>query len=298
MKVALYGRYFPKSHLSCLKVLFERFAKNGVQVKVYEAFYQLLKNDFGFEPQGVLVFNSPSELDMDTACVFSLGGDGTFLETVALVRDSGIPIAGINAGRLGFLTSISCEFIDEVIDTLLSNTISVENRSLIMVDGLPAPLSDFPFALNEVSIQKHGSSMVSVNVYHNDGLINTYWSDGLLVATPTGSTAYSLSVGGPIITPDSASFVISPIAPHNLTVRPLVVPDSYKLRLVPTSRDETVICAIDNRSMPIASGSQIFISKAPFTVKLLMLGETDFFKRLRTKLMWGVDNRSLTGRNI
>ena len=140
--------------------------------------------------------------------------------------------------------------------------------------------------------EKTVKPMVSVTVYHNDGLINTYWSDGLLVATPTGSTAYSLSVGGPIITPDSASFVISPIAPHNLTVRPLVVPDSYRLRIEPTSRDENVIVAIDNRSMPIASGSRLIISKAPFTVKILKLGETDFFKRLRTKLMWGVDKRS------
>jgi Predicted sugar kinase len=292
MKVALYGRYFPSSHLDCLKILFERFGQNGVKIKVFEPFYASLVKELGYTPKDISVFNTPSELDMDTSCLFSLGGDGTFLETVALVRDTGIPIAGINAGRLGFLTSISCEYINEVIDSLLGNTLSVENRSLIMVEGLPLPLSEFPYALNEVSIQKQGSSMVSVTVYHNDGLINTYWSDGLLVATPTGSTAYSLSVGGPIITPDSASFVISPIAPHNLTVRPLVVPDSYRLRIEPTSRDENVIVAIDNRSMPIASGSRLIISKAPFTVKILKLGETDFFKRLRTKLMWGVDKRS------
>jgi len=292
MKVALYGRYFPSSHLDCLKILFERFGQNGVKIKVFEPFYASLVKELGYTPKDISVFNTPSELDMDTSCLFSLGGDGTFLETVALVRDTGIPIAGINAGRLGFLTSISCEYINEVIDSLLGNTLSVENRSLIMVEGLPLPLSEFPYALNEVSIQKQGSSMVSVTVYHNDGLINTYWSDGLLVATPTGSTAYSLSVGGPIITPDSASFVISPIAPHNLTVRPLVVPDSYRLRIEPTSRYENVIVAIDNRSMPIASGSRLIISKAPFTVKILKLGETDFFKRLRTKLMWGVDKRS------
>jgi len=292
MKVALYGRYFPSSHLDCLKILFERFGQNGVKIKVFEPFYASLVKELGYTPKDISVFNTPSELDMDTSCLFSLGGDGTFLETVALVRDTGIPIAGINAGRLGFLTSISCEYINEVIDSLLGNTLSVENRSLIMVEGLPLPLSEFPYALNEVSIQKQGSSMVSVTMYHNDGLINTYWSDGLLVATPTGSTAYSLSVGGPIITPDSASFVISPIAPHNLTVRPLVVPDSYRLRIEPTSRDENVIVAIDNRSMPIASGSRLIISKAPFTVKILKLGETDFFKRLRTKLMWGVDKRS------
>jgi len=292
MKVALYGRYFPEEFLNCLKLLFYRLDQRGVKVTVYRKFYEFLSQKYGYNPGSVSLFDAPDQLDMDTACVFSLGGDGTFLEAVALVRDSGIPIAGINAGRLGFLTTISCENIDEVLNAFFNESIPAENRTLIKAEGLPAPLCDFPYALNEFSIQKHGSAMVSVNVFHDDTFINTYWSDGLLVATPTGSTAYSLSVGGPILTPDSTSFVISPIAPHNLTVRPLVVPDSYTLRLEPVSRDATVVCALDNRSVEVASGTQIIITKAPFTVKLLRLGEIDYFRRLRNKLMWGVDKRS------
>lgn len=292
MKVAIYGRYFPEEYLGCLKSLFQRLGQRGVKVSVHKKFVEHLSQRYGFIPNAVTLFGSTEELDMDTSCMFSLGGDGTFLEAVALVRDSGIPIAGVNAGRLGFLTSISCENIDEVLDAFLSKTIPVENRTLIMAEGLPSSLGEFPFALNELSIQKHGSAMVSINVYHDDKFINTYWSDGLLIATPTGSTAYSLSVGGPILTPDSSCFVISPIAPHNLTVRPLVVPDSYTLRLEPISRDATVVVALDNRSVEIPSGTQITISKAPFTIKLLQLGEIDYFRRLRNKLMWGVDKRS------
>lgn len=292
MKVAIYGRYFPEEYLGCLKSLFQRLSQRGVKVSVHKKFVEHLSQRYGFIPNAVTLFGSTEELDMDTSCMFSLGGDGTFLEAVALVRDSGIPIAGINAGRLGFLTSISCENIDEVLDAFLSKTIPVENRTLIMAEGLPASLGEFPYALNEFSIQKHGSAMVSINVYHDETFINTYWSDGLLFATPTGSTAYSLSVGGPILTPDSSCFVISPIAPHNLTVRPLVVPDSYTLRLEPISRDATVVCALDNRSVEVPSGTQITISKAPFTIKLLQLGEIDYFRRLRNKLMWGVDKRS------
>lgn len=292
MKVALYGRYFPEEYLSCLKLLFYRLKERGIKVTVYARLYEYLSQSYGFAPDSVTLFTSTHELDMDTACMFSLGGDGTFLEAVALVRDSGIPIAGINAGRLGFLTTISCEKIDEVLDAFFAQSVPVENRTLIKAKGLITPLSDFPYALNEFSIQKHGSAMVSVSVYHDDTFINTYWSDGLLIATPTGSTAYSLSVGGPILTPDSSSFVISPIAPHNLTVRPLVVPDSYTLRLEAISRDATVVCALDNRSIEVSSGTQIVISKAPFTIKLLRLGETDYFRRLRNKLMWGMDKRS------
>lgn len=292
MKVAIYGRYFPEEFLSCLKLLFLRLNQRGVKVTVYRKFFEYLNQKYGYSPDLFSVFDTPDQLDIDTACMFSLGGDGTFLEAVALVRDSGIPIAGINAGRLGFLTSISCENIDEVLDAFFSESTPVENRTLIKAEGLPWPLSDFPYALNEFSIQKHGSAMVSINVFHEQTFINTYWSDGLLVATPTGSTAYSLSVGGPILTPDSTNFVISPIAPHNLTVRPLVVPDSYSLRLEPISRDATVVCALDNRSVEVPSGTQILISKAPYTVKLLRLGEIDYFCRLRNKLMWGVDKRS------
>ena len=292
MKVALYGRYFPEGYLNCLKLFFHRLNQRGVKVAVHTTFYEHLIQKYGYTPESVSLFNSKDQLDMDTACVFSLGGDGTFLEAVALVKDSGIPIAGINAGRLGFLTTISCDKIDEVLDAFFEESIPVENRTLIKAEGLPFPLSEFPYALNEFSIQKHGSAMVSINVYHDDTFINTYWSDGLLVATPTGSTAYSLSVGGPILTPDSASFVISPIAPHNLTVRPLVVPDFYSLKLEPVSRDGTVVCALDNRSVEVPSGTQILLTKASFTIKLLRLGEIDYFRRLRTKLMWGLDNRS------
>lgn len=292
MKVALYGRYFPEEYLGCLTLFFHRLHERGVKVAVYAKLYEFLERSYGFAPAPVSLFDSTQQLDMDTSCMFSLGGDGTFLEAVALVRDSGIPIAGINAGRLGFLTTISCEKIDEVLDAFFAQAVPVENRTLIKAEGLIAPLDDFPYALNEFSIQKHGSSMVSVNVFHGDTFINTYWSDGLLVATPTGSTAYSLSVGGPILTPDSSCFVISPIAPHNLTVRPLVLPDSYTLRLEPISRDATLVCALDNRSVEVPSGTQFVISKAPFTIKVLRLGEIDYFKRLRNKLMWGMDKRS------
>ncbi|MFN3876349.1 MAG: NAD kinase [Flavobacteriales bacterium] len=225
----------------------------------------------------------------------SLGGDGTLLDTAALVGRAGIPLLGINLGRLGFLSNVRLQEVDAALEALKDGRYTLQERSLLEVTGHDALLGQGNFALNEVSVHKRDSaSMISVRVYLGDDYLNTYWSDGLIIATPTGSTAYSLSCGGPILYPTSDALVINPISPHNLNVRPIVVPDHHLVRLRLEARADLCLLNLDARGHTIAGNSIITVRRAPFTVKMAQLEGHDFLRTLREKLNWGLDLRSGT----
>lgn len=238
----------------------------------------------------VLADYDPAKQDIDL-CI-SLGGDGTLLDTVAQMGRAGIPVIGINLGRLGFLSSIRHEEMDAALTALRNGQYALQDRMVLQVTGHEALLGQDDFALNEVSVHKRDtSSMITVRVSLGDDYLNTYWSDGLIIATPTGSTAYSLSCGGPILYPTGDAVVINPISPHNLNVRPFVVPDHYAIRLEVEARGDLCLLNLDARSHTIDGRASITIRRAPFSVKLAQLEGHDFLRTLREKLNWGLDLR-------
>ena len=238
----------------------------------------------------VLPATDIAQQDLDL-CI-GLGGDGTLLDTVALVGRAGIPVLGINLGRLGFLSSVRIEEVGPALSALKEGHYALQDRALLEVIDVPE-LGAHNFALNEVSVHKRDSaSMISVHVHLGNDFLNTYWADGLLIATPTGSTAYSLSCGGPILYPTSDALVINPISPHNLNVRPFVVPDHYTIKLQLDARTDVCLLSLDARSTPVGAQSTVTIRRAPFSVKLVQLEGHDFLRTLRTKLNWGLDLRS------
>jgi len=292
MKIALYGRPFSDDCKINITGLFQTLEDNKVELFIYNPFLDFLKSNTGISPAIAGTFETHEDIPRDVELMFSIGGDGTFLKTVSIIRDYGIPIAGINIGRLGFLANITLENMISSIKSIFKGHYSIENRSLIKLDLSDGVLSGFSYALNEVSIQKRYSSMITIHTYLNDVLLNSYWADGLIISTPTGSTAYSLSVGGPIVTPDSDNFIISPLAPHNLTVRPVIVPDNKIIRLKTDSRDSSFILSIDSRAEIFDSNLEIIIRRADFTVKTVRIEGNTFYDNLRHKLMWGLDRRN------
>ena len=238
-------------------------------------------------------FTSSEDLPADTDLFLSLGGDGTFLQSLTFVRDRGIPVAGINFGHLGFLTTARAADGDAWIDALMEGRYTVEERSLLRVvcDGLPEDF--YPFALNEVSLQRRGASMLSVDVCINGRELPTYWADGLVAATPTGSTAYNLSVGGPVVIPSSEVMILAPIAPHNLNVRPLIVPMTAAVTLTFHSRERHALLTVDNRSCPLPAGSTVHVSRGRYGLRYVSLSDDNFIQALETKLFWGEDRRNI-----
>ena len=292
MVIALYGKRIEKDHIDSIKLLLNKFSKKGTDVIVHAPFYQTLVNALGYKPPVKALYRKPGEVKHLANFMLSIGGDGTFLESVSYIEESCIPVVGINFGRLGFLAHIQANDIPSAIEQLYSNDYTVENRTALKLSMHENPFSEFPFALNDLTIQKKGTAMITINAYIDDDFLCTYWADGLIVSTPTGSTAYSLSVGGPIVSPSSSSFIISPIAPHHLTVRPLVIPDSSTLTLDVVSRESEILISLDSRSMKIPSKTKIVISKAPFCIGVVRLKGKSFYETLRNKLMWGADSRN------
>ena len=237
-------------------------------------------------------FQSWEDLPADTGLFLSLGGDGTFLQSLTFVRDRGIPVAGINFGRLGFLTTARADEGARWADDLLAGRYRVEERSLLHIASGTVPEGFYPYALNEVSFQRRGAGMLSLHVNLDGRELPPYWADGLVIATPTGSTAYSLSVGGPLVMPDSEVMVIAPIAPHNLNVRPLVVPMRSVLGITVHAREGGSLLTLDNRSLPVASGETVRLARAPFGLQYVSLSDDSFIGALRTKLYWGADKRN------
>ena len=292
MKIALFGRPFSDDCKINISAFFQTLEEHYTELFIYGPFLDFLKQNTGIMPAIAGTFESHEDIPNDVQFMFSLGGDGTFLKSVSIVQDYGIPIAGINTGRLGFLANITLENLTSSIQAIFQGHYSIEHRSLIRIDLSEGALSGFSYALNDVSIQKRYTSMITIHTYLNDVFMNSYWADGLIISTPTGSTAYSLSVGGPIATPDSNNFIISPLAPHNLTVRPVIVPDNKIIRLKVDSRDSSFILSIDSRSEIFDSNLEIIIRRADFTVNTVRIEGNTFYDNLRNKLMWGLDRRN------
>ncbi len=290
MKVAIYSRGFDQDLKGQLVLLIKELQKNHVDIMLVQS---LAAFNLGIDETGVQVFSNSSELDESVDFLISLGGDGTILDSVTLVGDKNIPILGINYGRLGFLASISKDELTAAVDALVNRTYIADKRTLIHLDASIPLFGDTPFGINEFAIHKRDvSPMVKIHTYLNGEFLNTYWSDGLIVATPTGSTGYNMSCNGPIVFPDSSSFVITPVAPHNLNVRPIVVPDNNIISFEIEGRSDQIICALDARREIVDKDIQLAIKKETFSVSLLRLSENNFLSTLRTKLMWGVDKRN------
>jgi len=292
MTIALFGKSFSGDRTPFLKQLVEGLLQYDVDLMVYKSFYELTK-PYIFPDNEVKLFETHKELVAGADMVFSIGGDGTLLDTLPLIRDTGIPVLGINMGRLGFLSSISKNEIETAINQVIKGNYMLEKRSLL---ALEKPDHLFPvvnYALNELTVfRKETTSLIVVQVYVDDLFVNAYWADGLIVATPTGSTAYSLSAGGPILAPQSSSFVITPIATHNLSVRPIVIPDDSLIKLRVVGRHTSYTLSMDSRMADMTDSVDIVIRKAPFALNMVVMEGKDFFGTIREKLLWGLDIRN------
>jgi NAD+ kinase len=292
MKIAIYGNKYNLSDISYIETLLFILEEKKTDIRIYKPFYDYWKHHLSEKLKPIETFTQPNDIARDTDYMISIGGDGTFLESVVYVRDKGIPIVGINMGRLGFLASIKQEDIPFSMNELCKKNYSVEDRSLIHFTNNEGAFNNFPYALNDVTIQKKDTSMITVHAYLNDELLNSYWSDGLIISTSTGSTAYSLSVGGPIILPSSKNLLISPIAPHNLSVRPVIIPDDYTIKLKIESRSDNYLATVDNRTEVLGINKEIILKSAGFKIKLLHFKNYSFYDTIRGKLMWGIDKRN------
>jgi NAD+ kinase len=292
MRVAIYGRNISEETIPEISLLLDAIEKAGGSYMIFESYYNLLNQKAGkkIKPS---IFGSTDEIRDNIDFVFSIGGDGTMLDTISLVKNSGIPVLGINTGRLGFLSSVSLDGGAKAIECISKGHYSLDKRSMLKLETSRSLFGDVNYALNELTIhKKDSSSMIKIHTYLNGEYLNTYWADGLLIATPTGSTGYSLSCGGPIIVPQSENFVITPIAPHNLNVRPIIVSDKNIISLEVEGRSQYFLASLDSRSVTIDSSIQFAVRKENFTFNIIRLDNDNFLNTLRNKLKWGLDSRN------
>ena len=288
--IALFGKTIAPENGEYMRQLFKELADNHIEIAVYQPFASIVA---AYVPEGVqyTVFHSHEDLKADL--LFSIGGDGTILDTVPFVLDSGIPVAGINMGRLGFLSSTSKNEIVMAVRSVVSGDYTVEQRTLLELVSPEKVFDNVKYALNELNVIRNPEhSLLAIKVFVDDVYLNTYWGDGILLATPTGSTAYSLSAGGSIIAPNAKNFVITPIATHNLTVRPVVIPDDSTIRIQVEGREKKFVFSMDSRSCTLDTSVQLEVRKAGFCLNLVRMRGEDFFGTIRNKLMWGKDNRN------
>lgn len=291
MKVALFGVQSYEVLNKIIPPLLKCLEEKGFSYQVEEKYYKMLREKNGIEIEAP-TFAEKNDLWKDLDLFFSFGGDGTILSAVTLVQDLGVPIVGVNTGRLGYLAGISKQDFLSNIDTILSRNYQISPRSLLEVEVTDWQ-TDCPFALNELSVlRKETTSMITVDSYINGQFVNTFWADGLIVATPTGSTGYSLSCNGPIISPETNNLVITPIAPHNLNVRPLVIPDSEEIQLKVRSRVPEFSMSLDARLNSLNVAQEITVRKADFKINIVQLKNTTYLETLRKKLNWGSDLRN------
>lgn len=292
MKVAIYSRVIDYDQHNKVQQLLDELARENIQPVIYQPFYEMIQASFHF-PDKTSVFTDSNDLTEAFDFLISLGGDGTLLDTVALVRNKNIPVLGINFGRLGFLASIGVKELHMAVQSLVKRTIVIDKRSLIHLDASKPLFGDVPYGLNEFAIHKTDTSpMIKIHTYLNGEFLNTYWADGVIVATPTGSTGYSLSCSGPVVFPESSSFVITPVAPHNLNVRPIIVPDDNIISFEIEGRTDHFICALDSRKELVDKKVQLAVRRESFTLSLVRLNENNFLQTLRNKLSWGLDTRN------
>ncbi|MDR2806455.1 MAG: NAD kinase [Dysgonamonadaceae bacterium] len=289
MKIGIFGSEYQAGKQNFIRALFDRLKERDTEIWVEDHFYRYLSQTFAFTPDVQGLIDSESfPLDM----AFSLGGDGTFLRTAAWIGRQPIPMLGINTGRLGFLADTGADEIHSTLEEIFRGEYRLEEKNLLQLETSTLPACPFRYALNEIAVLKRDTaSMIAVSVYLNDEFLTEYWADGLLLSTPTGSTAYNLSVNGPIILPQSESLVLSPVAPHSLNMRPLVIPADYQIRMIVESRQKNFLVSLDGRSVPFPSGSEFLLRKADFTLKVVKRLQQRFFDTLRKKLLWGTDVR-------
>lgn len=289
--IAVFGKTFALKNAPYAQELFDLLEKRKMKYVVEEKFLLLLSTQLGVKVKGDS-FSDFKQIKGSTEVVLSLGGDGTILESVVMVKESEIPILGINFGRLGFLASVGNNQICSAVDAVERGSYMIDKRTLLHLQS-NQPLFEDSFALNDMTIQRRDqSSMITVNAYLNGEPLNTYWADGLIIATPTGSTGYSLSCGGPIIHPTSGSFVITPVAPHNLNVRPMVVNDDVVMSFEVTGRGNSFLCTLDSRVQAIDASYQLAVKRASFHANIVRLTDQNFLTALKTKLNWGSDQRN------
>ncbi len=291
MKVAIYSRGGESVKYDDLLLLLAALEKHKATCIIHQGYFEQVKHLF---PENTYeTFTDAYDLDDSFDCLISMGGDGTILDTLTLIKDRGIPVIGINLGRLGFLTEIGRAELENAIDTLAQRTYIIDKRTLIHVDASVPLFGDTPFALNEFAIHKRDTSpMIKIHTYLNGEFLNTYWADGLIVATPTGSTGYSLSCNGPVVFPESNSFIITPVAPHNLNVRPIIISDTNIVSFEVEGRADQYICTLDSRKEIVDRNVQVAIKKERFSFNLVRLHSNSFLQTLRNKLSWGLDTRN------
>lgn len=292
MKVAVYSRGLDADQEVQLLTLLEELTRYHVTVYLHKSLAGA-GSSVKMLPTEYKIFTKHEDLDETFDCIISLGGDGTMLDTATLVRNLNIPIMGINFGRLGFLSSLGKEDVGFAVEALVNGTYGIEKRTMLHLDASIPLFGDAPFALNEFAIHKREfSPMIKIHTYLNGEFLNSYWADGLIVSTPTGSTGYNMSCNGPIVFPDSGSFVITPVAPHNLNVRSIIVPDSHIISFEVEGRTDEFICALDARREIVEKEIQIAVKKEDFAVSFIILNENSFLSTLREKLTWGLDKRN------
>jgi NAD+ kinase len=292
MKIAIYSRGLEENQHKEINTLLHELVQHNVEPVFYQDFFNKFYSAVDFKTK-YSTFNSSDDLDESIDCLISLGGDGTLLDTVTLVRDKGTPVIGINYGRLGFLANIGKTELQTAVEALVNHTYVIDKRTLLHLDANVPLFGDVPYALNEFSIlKKDSSSMIKIHTYLNGEFLNTYWADGLIVATPTGSTGYSLSCNGPVVFPDSGSFVITPVAPHNLNIRPIIVPDNNVISFEVEGRTDGFLCTLDSRREIVTKEIQLAVRKENFGINLIRLNENNFLQTLRNKLSWGLDVRN------
>lgn len=276
-----------------IKLLIDKAQALGATLYYHQVLAKDLEKYGEIIDQSLIVAGHKDVSEGKFDCMITLGGDGTILRAITLIQETGIPILGVNLGRLGFLASVEKGIIEQAISDLIKGKFNVINRAMLYLKCNNPVFSAFPYALNDFTVNKRDtSSMITIHAYVDGVLLNSYWADGLIISTPTGSTGYSLSCGGPIVFPDSSNFVITPVAPHNLNVRPTVISDNHHIRLEVEGRSDSFMCTLDSRYETITSKHIIEISKAPFPIRFIQLHDQSFMKTLADKLYWGHDKRN------
>ena len=292
MRIAIFGKSYKTEQKKYLKLVFEELTKRNALICFFKPYYEMIKDDINVGER-ICFYDNYKKLVNFADMMISIGGDGTILDTLPYIRDSKIPILGINLGRLGFLSSISKDEIKTAIRKIWEGEYNIEERTLLKLVKPEGIFGDINFALNDLTIYRNSNtSLITVHVNLNDKFLNTYWGDGLIVSTPTGSTAYSLSVGGPIVTPGSENFVIAPIASHNLTVRPIVIQDNNIIKIRMEGRVNNYVLSLDSQQITMDINDELVIERCDFKVNLVQMKDKDFYSTIREKLLWGKDNRN------
>lgn len=292
MKFAIFGQYYQQNTDNIVEKVITFLQKHNISILIEKHFYNQVNS---LKNVKLTVFENHEELNNDIEALISIGGDGTILRAVTYVRDKNIPIVGINAGRLGFLATVQIENIEELLLKVIKKEYKISKRTLLSLKCNPKnpDLTDLNFALNEISVsRKDTTSMITIETSLNNEYLTSYWADGLIISTPTGSTGYSLSCGGPILTPEVNSLVITPIAPHNLNARPLVITDETEIKLTITGRESEYLVSLDSRITSVTNETTLYIKKSPFQINLIEFNNEGFLPTIRKKLLWGEDRRN------